>query len=921
MGTERMRTALACAAAALLATGAASLRGAETRADARTTVLVTFDTAKLGPAAACDGAFSLAGGQVRVRPWLGEEGDTADGASFRMRTEHDATTAQAAGLGHARRCSLDKGLIVEAIGPGEGVLRAGMKPGAWEVPLATLRERRSMDFLDGGVRAQWIPDATPLTGDAAEEEYPSAAALPDGTLAVAYVAWDGRGDRVELQAGGKTRTVTPHPGDYLDPRCAVDGQGRTWVVWAAGDGRQWDLWAESDGKVRQLTRSAANDFWPRLARDARGRLWLAWQTVSDDLHYDVMLARLESGGLRDPVNVSRHPADDWEPSICATPDDRIVVAWDTYRNGSYDVYLREFPAADAARVPGGAMPVAAGAMREAHATVAADSRGRVWIAWDVGNADWGKHPAPRATLHQSREVDVACLAGGRLLRPSARLMDAVPAGARRFVEYPQVAVDGEDRVWVFFRMENQVLPFWKSAKAGRLQSYGLWHVFASQLDGAAWTAPLLLADSNGRQDMRVDATRDGAGHLQVVYAGDGRTRVLPYVPVAADVFRASLAGLERPGRPAELVDAPDLGPIAPVPPDPELQPLPRRWSVGGGNYRMVIGDTHRHTDISRCSNGYDGSLQDAYRYALDAAGLDWLAISDHDQDILRHRADRIARPRQEYDWWRSQKTCDLYTIPGRFVALYGYEHGGSYAARGGHKNVIEEARGRPVVEEDAPHALFAALGDSGALAIPHQLADGAARMDWDRWNDRFERVAEIFQARGSYEFEGCPRSAEIFTPGHSVWDALARGVRIGIVASSDHGQTHQARAGVYVDDTPEGFTRKGILDALRARRAFGATVAVSVRLAAGGDPMGREITVDAAPAIDCSVTAPEDIAQCDLVRDGRFVYAVRPKAREAAFQYRDLDLKPGQSSYYYLRARIGANDFAWSSPLWIRRSP
>ena len=253
-------------------------------------------------------------------------------------------------------------------------------------------------------------------------------------------------------------------------------------------------------------------------------------------------------------------------------------------------------------------------------------------------------------------------------------------------------------------------------------------------------------------------------------------------------------------------------------------PCPENGAAGSNNYRLVIGDTHRHTDISRCGNGRDGSLQDAYRYALNTCGLDWLAISDHDQDILKHRADRNPRPRQDYDWWRSQKYCDMYTIPDRFVAIYGYEHGGSYKARGGHKNVLVAERGNPVEEVDAPDELFAALAGSGALAIP---ITGRRRLPnrLEKWNEEYERVGEIFQARGAYEYEGCPRIASIYTQGHSMWDALAAGVRIGIIASSDHGQTHQARAGVYVEDVPvdiqnvstsPGFTRKGILDGLRA---------------------------------------------------------------------------------------------------------
>jgi len=885
------------------------------------TVLVSFDATKIGPRVPCDGAFAISAGRLTLREWLHEEGDTIDGAAYRLRTSHDAeTAAQIKGL--VRSSQIDKGVLLEIDAPAAAVLSAKTKLGDFSVELARLRREPAVAVLDDKARLQLAADVTPLTGDQAEEEYPSLAVLPDGRAAVAYVAWDGKQDHVMLRRGEQTTEISAAAGDYLEPRCAVDGGGRLWVIWSASDGRQWDLWAWCDGKRQKLTTAAGNDFWPRLVKDRNGRLWLAWQTVADDRHYEIQLAELTANGLGPAVNVSQSPADDWEPAVCVTPDNRLIVAWDTYRNGSFDVYLREFKlAADGPPTPvGPPRAVAASPRREAHVTLAADAQNRVWLAWDSSIADWGKHPERGATLHSSRSVDVACYAEGRFWRP-ADLADAIPKPWSRYVEYPQVAVDGDDRLWVFYRIENILRPLQKPANRRTPgQTYGMWFYFASVYDGQRWSAPMLLPGSNGRQDMRIDVARDAAGKLRAALGADGRTRPLPYMPVDYDVLLAALPTLAGPAEKPQLTPAPDLGVVTPAGADPELAPLPRTWSVGGKNYRLVLGDTHRHTDISRCNNGGDGSLQDAYRYALDACQLDWLAISDHDQDILKHRADRKLRPRQDYDWWRSQKYCDLYSIPGRFVALYGYEHGGNYADRGGHKNVVGDRRGLDVQEVDAPHALFAALADSGCLVIPHQLADAGSRTDWEKWNERFERVGEIFQARGSYEFEGCPRAAALFTQGNSLWDALAKGVRIGIIASSDHGQTHQARAGVFVEETPAaGFTRQGILDGLRARRTFGSTVAVVVEVSAGSRLLGEEFTVSAPPTLEARIVAPAVIKQIDVVRDNRFVYSRQPGTNEAWFSYRDMELAPGQSAYYYVRAQIGENDFAWSSPLWISR--
>jgi hypothetical protein len=148
-----------------------------------------------------------------------------------------------------------------------------------------------------------------------------------------------------------------------------------------------------------------------------------------------------------------------------------------------------------------------------------------------------------------------------------------------------------------------------------------------------------------------------------------------------------------------------------------------------------------------------------------------------------------------------------------------------------------------------------------------------------------------------------------------MWDALANGVRIGIVASSDHGQTHQARAGAYV----EQFTRDGILEALRARRTFGSTTAVRVQVQAGSHVQGEEFDAQGAMKLDAGVVAPVAIKRVDVVRDGKFLYTAQPNKTDVAFTFTDVGLSPGQAAYYYVRAQIGENDWAWSSPMWVTR--
>src|SRR5262249_2985403 len=117
---------------------------------------------------------------------------------------------------------------------------------------------------------------------------------------------------------------------------------------------------------------------------------------------------------------------------------------------------------------------------------------------------------------------------------------------------------------------------------------------------------------------------------------------------------ARLGGAAPPG-PARLVQR-----LRKIPPTPAVHPREkdqveriRSYQVksGGKAYRIYRGDLHRHTDISQDGVG-DGSLMDLHRYALDAAALDFILVGDHNmgQD-------------NEYNWWRTQKANDLYTVP------------------------------------------------------------------------------------------------------------------------------------------------------------------------------------------------------------------------------------------------------------------
>ena len=848
-------------------------------------------------------------GHIEMQGWLFEEKDNVDGNRFQLFISNLE--------GNARKICMNKGIVLTiTCAPGANLV-GHTSEGDFEISLRTLRKRDGTSVLDNKIKFRPVIRSEKIPGNDYDRDFPSIIVTESGDTHVAYIAYDGKHDHLYLQSRiddswQAPREVSSVGGDYFDIRLAIDGKNRLWAIWSASDGTQWDLWARyltgsSWSKPLRLTRSPRNDFWIRAVKDSHGQIWITWQSVGKNLHYEIHLALLTTNGIEKITNVSSHPADDWEPAVSASNNGLVAVAWDTYRNGSFDVYMRLYKNGVSVSK---AIPVAATNRREAHADITFDGNNRIWIAWDVGPPLWGKKNHNK--LHLSRYIDLACYRNGKFFRPSPRLKRAIKAPIFQIAEYPKVIIDGKNNLRIMFRSANTPL-FIPVAGTKYGQKHTMWHLFETTWRWAGWSEPALILHSEGRQDARPAFAVNSAGNVEVVFMGDSRKRDFPVVPLDHNIFIGMLP-VVRSSPPIILERARDLGVVSPIERDPEFTPLPRIWKTKAGTFTRLLGDTHRHTDISQCDNRHDGSLQDAYRYALSAANMDFLAITDHDQDLMRTRQGYRRLRQSNVIWWRSQKFCDLFNIADRFIAIYGYEHGGTYAARGGHKNVLYANRGLPVHTCDPPERLFRELRGKKAIVIPHQLADGVAKTDWSNWNEHFEPIVEVFQARGSYECEGCWRMARGRPEkGFFLRDALSKGIKVGVIASSDHGLVQSARAGVFV----ENFTRDGILDAFHAKRVFGTTIPADIRIGMGSALMGQEtISLPGTPLV-VEIESIYSIEKVSVIREGKLVHSMAPHSKRVKFNFIDKDLKPGDSTYYYVTAKMSGENMLWSSPIWI----
>jgi hypothetical protein len=285
----------------------------------------------------------------------------------------------------------------------------------------------------------------------------------------------------------------------------------------------------------------------------------------------------------------------------------------------------------------------------------------------------------------------------------------------------------------------------------------------------------------------------------------------------------------------------------------------------------------------------------------------------------------------------------MFHCPPTFAGLYSYEH--SMSSPAGHRNLIFLKRGAPLrmVDRGAPVKPNPAnqppelwkwireevLTQPGqrCVVVPHTFAAGPLA-EWNWQNAEFDCLLEIYQGcRGSYEKWNQPPGekrggTQTAKPGHFAQDALNRGNVYGFVSFSDHRSTHNSWGCVWVEE----ISREAILSAMLARRTYGASDEIVVKLKAGDrHTMGEMFAADAQapPPLTVEIEAPDVIRRVDIIKNGVHVYTNEPDAKTFRTQFRDFDVSPGKA-YYYVRvlqrdpeAPEGDPEIAWSSPIFV----
>lgn len=910
-----------------------------------------------------DGQVSLSEGKI-TRLETGRAEDKVEGGGWKLRSRR---------LAGPLSPILPVRLFATFDAPPTAKLNVTTKQGQFSFALSQLEYGRQMTFLDGAAAIERVPPAYQLTHQPTEEDFPACTVARDDTVWCAYVAYThgnpidmdavkqgkfdslvtkGHGDQVRLMKfDGKTwgtpMDVTREASNVWRPTVAVDGNGTVWVIWSQTVTGNWDLYARGyDTKanrwsdVRRVTTATGADINAVATTSRSGVVWIAWQQW-DGNHFSIRVQALDkSGGTAHHPAIDAGGGNEWNPAIAADSKGGIYIAFDAYTSGNYNTYLwmleeKTFPT-------GKIIPIATSPRFEARPSIAVDKQDRVWIAYEDADPNWGKDYGTRwegrsgVPFYLDRNIVVRSLRNGQVRQTTvdvgSLLVETMyPPSRRQRLSFPRLAVDDKGKVWLLFRRHPL------ASGAGER-----WVSYATYYDGDRWSPQVLLPHSDNLMDNRPAlVTMKGSG-LLVVYSSDGRT--VGTNTSAENNLYAALLNVGDEAKESALIAADASGrdkSVEPVHPN-EAEDLRRigayRASIGGKTYQLLRGEFHRHTEFSS-HRDQDGPFEELWRYSLDVARMDWIGPGDHDNGVGPNGMSL------EYTWWLTQKQVDMYHHTPTFVPMYTYERSVIYPS--GHRNVMFARPGiRPLPRlgtPQQPEQLFG-TSESGAPDVKNLYAylkhfDGicashtsATNMgtDWRDSDSQVEPIVEIFQGhRQSYEEPKAPKAAKDaqdsiggYQPAGFVWEAFAKGYKLGFQVSSDHVSTHISYAIVFA----EARTRESILDAFKKRHCYGANDNIIVDVRCGEKMMGDEFVLKSTPKLEINAIGTAPIARVDIVRQidnarPAYIYAVEPKQQKVQLSWMDNAAKAGALNMYYVRIMQEDGKMAWASPLWIRYEP
>ncbi len=312
--------------------------------------------------------------------------------------------------------------------------------------------------------------------------------------------------------------------------------------------------------------------------------------------------------------------------------------------------------------------------------------------------------------------------------------------------------------------------------------------------------------------------------------------------------------------------------------------------ISQNNLQVFYGNLHSHTSFS------DGQLtpHDAYTYAKEIAGLDFLAVTDHMEQLST----------SEYN--QTQASAQSHSINGEFIAIFGYEWGSPYY---GHCNVYNQLE-MPGVLTYSNWSGFRSWLEArpDAIAEFNHPGDESYFNNWYDFEYKGEKTDSSFAL---IEFQNIEQATNWYEL------ALNKGWHLSPVwnqdnHSADWGTKNNGRAGIWAEE----LTLNSLLESIRKGRTF-ATMDknASVWIESENYQMGNRMpTYTGMPLrVILNDQDNETWETIELVTNDGVI------ASFSSISNIDTIVSPNlnHKKYIFVRAIQSDGDYIWSAPIYL----
>jgi len=694
--------------------------------------------------------------------------------------------------------------------------------------------------------------------------------------------------------------------ERLDGPVIVDGIPPA-IVWSQRSGELWSLMAHEDEETKtvfEFPRPLRN---PAACRDSDGLLWCACdlrETGQDMVRVQVL--GKESYEILVPGR---------RPRLTSGMDAAVWLTFERAEYGFSNIYLQDLRNSENTF----AVKLSSGDELNFTARPLVDEDGNVLVVWENAPA-WGEDEQ----LGRFRRIML------KVFEPNSKKVCDGPGTENGAIPIPISAFRDshvQNRIPLNPQLSNSpngLLCAYRMFRFSGNKSFG-WDVYEAHLEEERWSTPRQLTEHSGFADTPYRVLHQDKSLLVAVHCCEHLPRATFEEQKQG---RANRSTQHTWGHGVELWEIPASERIDEKPPEYEtlkavipksvsisvLEPKPLHNPPSG--LRLIWGDLHSHSCLSKCMSANDGMPADVLRWQRDIVGCRVLCTTEHVEYL------------SSVEFLRSLDLVEAEASENDIIPLYGVEWA-KYPAH--HTNffcidrqVFEQLRAvllrldhlskiyREIKEEFPPHSVVAIRHFHGMTQGPHNVLaeDVAATHD-----PEIEWTMEAAQIRGDM----------MFTPpkNHTPFPAnfLMSGAKIGLIAASDHargGRLKFCLTGFWVPQV----TPQAVFDALQRRQTIGAISGkMAIWLRAPNVEMGQEGNTTSPVQLVAELASAQKLRNIRLWRDGDWIIQESLSSNSENVILRDENVSPGKHCYIVRAESDSTFDelpmVGYSSPIWL----